>query len=353
MKVKNTNKIIIVLGQTSTGKSDFAVEIAKHINGEIISADSRQVYKGMDLGTGKVPRDKNSSKSKHKKTNTYFYKNVPHHLLDVISPKKVFSVDDFSKQANKKIEEILKRPVGHHDSSGAGGKNVPIICGGTGFYIDTLINQTSLPKVPPNKKLRKKLYSKSAIALFEYLKKLDPERAKTIDKNNKVRLIRAIEIAKAIGKVPQIPIRQDLTGTKLDNSKSATNSAMAEFVASSNFEVLKIGLTISPEILKKKIYDRIIIRIKKGMLKEIKNLHDNGVSWKRMHELGLEYRYGALYWQKKLNKEEMIEKLNTETWHYAKRQKTWFKRDKDIIWINPLKKSEKLKVIKKVKNFLK
>ena len=133
------NKIIVILGQTSTGKSDFAVEIAKLINGEIISADSRQVYKGMDLGTGKITKKE--------------MKNVTHHLLDIISPSKVFSVNDFQKKANKKIEEIIKK-----------GK-VPIICGGTGFYIDAVVNGTIFPNVPPNKKLREELYLLNAIAL--------------------------------------------------------------------------------------------------------------------------------------------------------------------------------------------
>lgn len=295
-------KIIVILGQTSTGKSDFAVEIAKQINGEIISADSRQVYKGMNLGTGKITKKE--------------MKNIPHHLLNVASPKKIFSVINFQKIANKKIEEIIKK-----------NKN-PIICGGTGFYIDAIINGSVFPEVPPNKELRKELYQLNTVELGEYLKKLDFERFKTIDKNNNVRLIRAIEIAKSLGSVP-----------KIETSKK--------------FEVLKIGLTLPEDILKKKIYIRIINRIKKGMIKEIKDLHENGLSWKRLYNFGLEYRYISLYLQNKLKKDEMIEKLNTETWHFAKRQKTWFKRDKNIIWINPLKQKDKNIVLKEIKNFLK
>jgi len=316
-----SNKIIVILGQTSTGKSDFAVEIAKKIDGEIISADSRQVYKGMDLGTGKITKKE--------------MQKIPHHLLDIASPKKVFSVNDFQKLANKKIEEIIKR------------NKVPIICGGTGFYIDSIINKTNFPEVAPNKKLRADLYPRSAIALFGYLEKLDPERSKTIDKNNKVRLIRAIEIAKTLGKTP-------LFNTKLD----ATNSAPAEFVASNklsefNFEVLKIGLTLPPELLKERIKTRLLFRIKKGMFKEIADLHKDGVSWKRMNSLGLEYRYISLYLQNKITKEEMIEKLSTEIWHFAKRQKTWFKRDLSTIWIDPRKSSEKINIFRKINGFLK
>ena len=281
-------KIIVILGQTSTGKSDFAVKAAKQINGEIISADSRQVYKGMDLGTGKITEKE--------------MRGIKHHLLDIVSPNKTFSASDFQKEADKKINEIIKK-----------GK-VPIICGGTGFYIDSLINESIFPKVPPNKKLREELSKKSASELFIILKKIDKERAKNIDSNNSVRLIRSIEIAKSLGKVPI------LKSTIL-----------------SKYKVLKLGLILEPETLKAKIKERLLNRIKKGMLKEIENLHKKGISWKRMNELGLEYRYGALYLQGKLNKEEMIEKLNTEIWHFAKRQKTWFKRDKIIIWIDPTK----------------
>ncbi len=299
--MKNEPKIIVILGQTSTGKSDFAVEIAKKVNGEIISADSRQVYRSMNLGTGKITKLE--------------MQGVPHHLLDVATPKKVFSVSDYKKLTDKKIEEILKR--GH----------TPIICGGTGFYIDAVVNGIVLPEVPPNPALRTKLSSLSAIALFDYLKKLDPARAKTIDKNNKVRLIRAIEIAKALGKVPKI--------TTQDNPV---------------WSVLKIGLTLPDQTLKERIRTRLLTRIKKGMLKEIENLHKQGISWKRMEMLGLEYRYGALHLQGKLSKQEMIDKINIETWHYAKRQKTWFKRDKNILWIDPRKPSEKIK--SEVKKFL-
>ena len=317
MKIKP--KIIVILGQTSTGKSDFAVEVAKEIGGEIISADSRQVYKGMDLGTGKITKKER--------------KGVLHHLLDVASPKKVFTVSDFKKLVDKKIKKIIKN------------KKIPIICGGTGFYIDAVVNGVTFPEVPPNKELREELSKKSTGELFKILKKLDKERAKNIDINNPVRLIRAIEIAKALGKIP-----------KIINNKTSTNSAMAEFVEVSKlpkFEVLKIGLTVPDEILKERIQARLLARIKKGMLKEIENLHKAGLSWKRMEALGLEYRYGAQYLQKKISRDDMIEKINTETWHYAKRQKTWFKRDLNTIWINPTKKSEEAKALKEIKKFLK
>lgn len=302
-------KIIVILGQTSTGKSDFAVEVAKLVNGEIISADSRQVYKGMDLGTGKITKTE--------------MKGVPHYLLDIVSPSKVFSVNDFQKRANKEIEKIFKK-----------GK-VPIICGGTGFYIDTLVHGTILPEVLPNKELREKLEKETPEKLFEMLKKLDSDRALNIDSKNKVRLIRAIEIVEALGKVPS------LQTSNLD-VKGCTSE-----------KFLKIGLTLPPEILKERIKTRLLSRIKKGMIKEVEKLHESGVSWKRLNSFGLEYRYVALYLQGKIEKNEMMEKLYTEIWHFAKRQKTWFKRDLNTIWFDPTKKNEKMMAQKEIMKFLK
>jgi len=303
-------KLIVILGQTATGKSDFAVEVAKQIKGEVISADSRQVYKGMDLGSGKITKKE--------------MRGIPHYLLDIVSPSKIFSVSDFQKLALKETEKISNK------------NKIPIICGGTGFYIDSITNGTIFPEVPPNKKLRNELSSFSAIALSEYLKKIDIERFKTIDKNNPVRLIRAIEIAKALGKVPAP--KQGL--------------GAEQGLGLGDFKVLKIGLKVPDEILKERIKLRLISRIKKGMIKEIKDLHEKKkVSWKRLESFGLEYRYVAYFLQGKLSKDEMIEKLNTEIWHFAKRQNTWFKRDKEIIWINPLKNREMSKILREIQKF--
>jgi tRNA dimethylallyltransferase len=297
-------KIIVILGQTATGKSDFAVEIAKKLNGEIISADSRQVYRGMDLGTGKITKKEMAG--------------IPHYMINIVSPKsKTFSVSEYQKLTKEKIEKILKE-----------GKT-PIICGGTGYYIDAVINSVSFPEVPPNKKLRKELENETTENLFEILKKIDSNRAKNIDKKNRVRLIRAIEIAKELGKVP-----------KLKQNKK-------------EYDVLKIGLVFPDEELKERIYERLIKRIKKGMIKEIETLHKNGVSWKKLESFGLEYRYVSYYLQQKMTKKEMTDELFSAIWHFAKRQKTWWKKDKEIIWINPSKKRETVMAKNKIKIFLK
>ena len=282
---KEKNRIIVVLGPTATGKSELAVKLAKKYNGEVISADSRQVYKGLDIGTGKITKKEMSG--------------VPHHMLDVVHPKKTFTVAEWKIEADKKIKEIVSK-----------GK-LPILCGGTGFYIQAIVEGLVLPEVPPNTKLRKELTNKSSESLFLILKKLDPERAENIDAKNPVRLIRAIEIAKSLGKVPKI----------------ANNNTP--------YEILQIGLDSKDADLKTKIKKRIDSRMKKGMLKESVNLNKNGLSFKRMESLGLEYRLLSELIQNKIDKNEFKLKLENEIWQYVKRQRTWFKRDKKIKWFEP------------------
>ncbi len=292
MRKKPLPIILVICGQTATGKSDLAVSLAQALNGEVISADSRQVYKGLDVGAGKITKRE--------------MRGVPHHLLDVADPKRArYTVDDFVKDGTKAIDDILSR-----------GK-LPIICGGTGFYIDALLGTVDLPNVPPNPTLRKKLSTKSAEALMKEIAKLDPRRAKTLDPHNKVRIIRAIEIAKALGKVPKLN----------------TSSKRAQ-----KYNAVKIGLTIDPAPLRERIHARLIKRMKGGkMLAEAKRLHKEGVSWKRMHAFGLEYRYIALHLQGKITRAEMIEQLEQSIAAYAKRQMQWFKRDKTIEWRTPKK----------------
>jgi len=292
-------KIIAIVGPTASGKSDLAVEMALKFNGEIISADSRQVYKGLDIGTGKITKKE--------------MRGVPHYLLDVASPKTKFNVANFKKMADATIVDILSR-----------GK-LPILCGGTGFYIDAVAKNILIPEVPPNEKLRKVLEKKTAEKLHTMLTKLDPRRAKEIHPNNKVRIIRAIEMAKALGKIPKV------------KSKPAYNT-------------LYIGTLVEPEVLKERIAARLVKRMKAGMVKEAEHLHTSGLTWKRMHALGLEYRYLALYLQKLMTKKEMMEKLASEIWHYAGRQMTWFRGNKKVIWIDPKKVS---KVSATIHKFLK
>jgi len=295
----SSKKIIAILGPTASGKSALAVKIAKKFGGEVISVDSRQVYKGMNIGTGKIKKEE--------------MEGIAHYLLDVASPKRKFTVVQFQKLAKKAIEKIFKK-----------GK-IPILCGGTGFYLWVLTQKVSIPRVKPDWKLRKKLEKKSAKELFEILKKLDPERAKTIEKDNKRRLIRAIEIAKKLGNVP--PLKTEPLP----------------------YPILFLGIKKSKEELKKLIKRRLLKRLKEGMIEEVKKLRKSGISWKRLEEFGLEYEWVAKYLQGKIGYKEMVESLQKDIEKFAKKQMTYFKKYfPQTIWIKNCKEAEK-----KVKEFLK
>lgn len=268
-------KILVVCGPTATGKSDKAVELALEKNGEIISADSRQVYQGLDLGSGKITQEE--------------MKGVPHYLLDVADPKEVFSVEDFVRLGEQAITEILTK-----------GK-LPIICGGTGFYIDALIYGTHFPAVPANEELRQELEQCSLEELQIKLQELDPERYAALDIYNPVRLIRAIEIATILGKVP--PVTQE-----------------------KKYDIEFLYLDFPKEALVERITVRLHKRLEQGMLAEAERLNNEGVSFDRMKQLGLEYRYMAMYLLKEISYEEMCNFIIVKSTQYAKRQRVWFKR---------------------------
>ncbi len=306
------SKLIVILGPTASGKTELSINLAKKFNVEDVSADSRQVYKGMNIGTGKVTKKE--------------MRGIPHYLLDIASPKKRFTVLQYQKLALKAINKIHKE------------NKLPFLVGGTGFYIQSVVDGIVIPKVKPDWKLRAKLEKKNTEELFKILKKLDPKRAKSIDKNNRRRLIRALEIViktkKPVPKLKKQPIKSD---------------------------VLILGVKRNKKELETLIHKRLLKRLKDGMIAEVKKLRKSGLSWKRLEEFGLEYRFVARYLftlqnfskknlggQKKLNYQEMIEKIQKESEHYTKRQMTWFKRDKRIRWIKNYKEAEKL-----VKNFLK
>ncbi len=276
------HKILVIVGPTASGKTSLSIELAKRYNGEVISADSRQVYKGLDIGTGKVTKEEMDG--------------VPHYLIDVADPKNTYTVSDFVKDTDTAIEDIVSR-----------GK-LPIIVGGTFLYVDTLLGKITTPEVPPNESLRNKLERLSLEELQDRLKKLDAERYAEIDIENPRRLIRAIEVAEALGKVPKPEPK-------------------------GRYDALTIGIDIEKEELHKNIHNRLLARIEEGLIEEVRQLHENGLSYERMDELGLEYRYIAKYLEGELSKEEMLETLETKIRQYAKRQMTWLKRSKEIVWI--------------------
>jgi len=295
-------KLIIILGPTATGKSDLAVNLAKKFNGEIISADSRQVYRGMDIGTGKITKKE--------------MRGIPHYLLDVASPKRRFTVAQYKRLAEKAIKNILIR-----------GK-IPIICGGAGFYIQAVTENLAIPEVKPNLKLRAKLEKKSIGELFSELKRLDHARAATIDPHNPRRLIRALEIIYKTGKPVSTLVIPAKAGIQTSEPGFRAKPGMTK-----EYDVLYLGIKKSSSELKKLIADRLQKRLKQGMIEEVKNLRQASISWKKLDDFGLEYRWIARFLQKKVSHVEMTAKLQKEIEHYAKRQMTWFKRNKKIRWI--------------------
>jgi len=303
-------KLIVVLGPTASGKSDLAVKLAKDINGEIISADSRQVYKKMDIGTGKITKKEMRS--------------IPHYCLDIVSPKKQITVAEYRQKALLAIDKIYKR-----------GKT-PIICGGTGFYIQALVEGLNIPKVEPDWKLRKDLEKKSTEELFKALKKLDPKRAENIDSKNRRRLIRALEIIKKTGK--PVPVLE----------------FSAQGGPASGWDVLYIGIKKSPLEIKKSTDRRIDKMIKSGLEKEVRNLVKK-YGW----TIVLKNTIGYTEWHAKKPKKEIIEDIKLHTHQFMKRQMTWFSAQgrsasggnkypgKNIHWVSNSKQAEKL-----VENFL-
>jgi len=292
MTSSKEQKILIIVGPTASGKTRLAVELAKTLNGEVISADSRQVYRGLDIGTGKATKRE--------------MQGIRHHLLDVSSPKKVFSADDFVRHAQRAIADISKR-----------GK-LPIIAGGTGFYIDALVGRMTLPDVPPNPTLRKRLAEKTPAQLYTLLKRKDPVRAASMDtpseRGNKVRLIRALEVATVHG-------CGGLTSTWRSDLHNEYNA-------------LWLGINPPFEALEQKIRARLAARLKRGMIAEARRLHATGLSYKRMEALGLEYRSLARFLQGTITRTQMEEELARDIRRYAKKQLTYWKRNTDIRWIS-------------------
>ena len=273
----------MIVGPTASGKSALAIRLAKKFKGEIVSADSRQVYRGLDIGSGKVTKRE--------------MRGVPHHMLDVTSLRNQFTVVNYSRMAHKAIDDILSR------------SKLPIIVGGTGLYIKAIVDGVAYPEVPPNPKLRKRLEKLETGKLFQLLVNLDSGRSRVIDKNNPRRLIRAIEIAKALGAVP--PIVRDRV----------------------RYVVVQIGLKPAIHDLRFKIHERVRARLKRGWIREVNKLHEQGLSWKRIEDIGLGYKIIAQHLQGRIRKPDIIPLITTAELNYTKRQMTWFKRDKRIIWI--------------------
>jgi tRNA dimethylallyltransferase len=279
-------KLVVVLGTNASGKSDLGIRLANHFGGEIVSADSRQVYRGLDLGTGKITSAQAGT--------------VKHHLIDVADVSEYFSLAQYQRAAYAAIDSI----------SEAG--KLPLLVGGTGLYISAIAEGYELVDVPPNEALRTELECLPLPQLVERLEKSDPDAAGRIDKSNRRRLIRAIEVA------------------------AAGRAHAAAHKSSPRYDCLQLGLTWPLEILEKRIERRLRERLANGMVDEVAGLRSRGVSDTRLDKLGLEYRYITRYLRGELGSlDDLRLQLGIAIRQFAKGQLTWFKRDSRIIWLNP------------------
>lgn len=281
-------KLVVILGTNASGKSELGIHLARHFGGEIVSADSRQVYRGLDLGTGKITPAQAAT--------------VRHHLIDVADVSEYFTLAQYQRAAYDAIDSI----------SSAG--KLPFLVGGTGLYITAVVEGYQLVEVPPNDSLRAELESLPLSQLVERLRKSDPDAASRIDQSNRRRLIRALEIA------------------------AAGQAHAAAQKRCPRYDCMQLGLTWPREILVERIQKRLRERLEQGMIDEVARLRSRGISDLRLDKLGLEYRYIARYLRGELRTiDELRSQLGIAIRQFAKEQLTWFKRDARIIWLDPFK----------------
>ena len=286
-------KVVVICGPTASGKTALSIELAKKINGEIISSDSMQIYKNMDIGTAKPSNDE--------------MQGIKHYLLDFVEPNKRYSVADFKKDAEKAIEEILEK-----------GK-VPIIVGGTGLYVDSLIYGIEYQNIKFDEKYRKELENRAKKegleSLYNEAKQIDPQAMEKISANDQKRILRVLEIYKATGK------------TKTDQEIESRKNGV-------KYDYKVFAINMDREKLYERINKRVDIMIEQGLIQEVEDLLKMYEEFPTAMQ-GLGYKEVVEYLQGEISKEEMIDKIKMETRRYAKRQITWFKKNKQTIWIGP------------------
>ncbi len=291
---KNKPKVIVICGPTASGKTKLSIELAKQIQGEIVSCDSMQIYQEMNIGTAKPTKEE--------------MQGIPHYLLDFVSPSKRYSVADFKKDATLAIENILQH------------NKVPILVGGTGLYIDSLVKNIEYPEIELDSNYRKQLeeqiQEKGLEVLYEQAKKIDPKAMETISKNDKKRIMRVLELYRQTGK----------TKTELEKLSRQNPSP---------YDYHVFAITMDREKLYNRINQRVDNMIEQGLIQEVENLLKKYNTFPTAMQ-GLGYKEVVSYLQGNITKEEMIEKLKMETRRYAKRQLTWFRKDKNIKWLNAL-----------------
>jgi len=291
-------KLLVIVGPTGTGKTDLGLTLAKKFNGELVSADSRQIYIGMDIGTGKEIESSKYDVKKNK--GSWVVNGIPIHLYDVINPDKTFSVVEYQQEALGKIKEIENK-----------GK-LPILVGGTGLYVQAIVEGVNIPKVPPDSKLRAKLESKPLATLVSQLEQVDPKTAIKIDKQNPRRVIRALEVYYSSGQ--------------------SFSSLEERFKV--NFDSVQIGLTAPRDFLYKKVDDQIDDWFRVGFIEEVKKLISDGYDEKLPALTSLGYRQVAMYLKGNLTIEEAKQRIKWEHHGYIRRQFTWFRKRKNIVWFD-------------------
>ena len=294
--MKKTYNLLVILGATAGGKTGLAVKVAVHLDGEIISADSRQVYRGMDLGTGK---------------DLVEYGDIPYHLIDIADPGSEYNVFQFQRDCFDRIETIWQQ------------QRLPIICGGTGMYLDAVLRGYRLVAVPRNQQLRDELELLSDSALRQKLLELKPEQHNRTNLEQRERLVRAIEIA---------------VGEQEINRGTRNEYMSPDLLPLPEISPLVFGIKWPREILRKRIAVRLRQRFDAGMIDEVQQLYDAGVAWEKLEFYGLEYRLIAQYLQGRLNRNDMAQKLHSAIGQFAKRQETFFrrmeKRGVEIYWLD-------------------
>ena len=291
-------KVIIIGGPTASGKTALSIELAKRIDGEIVSADSMQIYKEMNIGTAKPDKEE--------------MQGIKHYMLDFLSPDKNYSVANYKKDAKKAIKEILEK-----------GKT-PIVVGGTGLYIDSLIYEIEYVDIETDFEYRKELELRAEKEglekLYEEAKKIDPEAMEKISSNDQKRIMRVLEIFKQTGK----------TKTELDK----------ESRKEPEYDYKMFAIDMQRDVLYERINKRVDIMLEKGLVEEVESIYNKYNEFPTsMQALG--YKEVVEYLENKISKEEMIEKIKQESRRYTKRQLTWFRKNKETIWLNGQEKVEK------------
>ncbi len=282
-------KIIIIVGPTASGKTALSLELAKKFNGEIVNADSRQVYRKMDIGTAKAPKDIGQSE--------YIVQGILHHLIDVVDPDEEFTLAHYKKMAFKVIDNIFRQ-----------GK-LPIIVGGTGLYVWSIVDNLDIPAVAPNSKLRQALDDKSLDELVIMLKNSDPITAEKIDLKNPRRVKRALEVIMT----------------------SNESLVLKQKKLPSRYDSCQIGINVPRDELNMRINERVDRQINDGLIEEVKSLAKN-FDWSLPSMSAIGYKEIGYFLRGEMQLDEAVELIKRNTRRYAKRQMTWFRRDKRICW---------------------